>query len=95
MAPAVVVTLDSTFIRSCENSERRLEVRVGNVETKSGEQVFGSVANAETDFKVPINRNLDAVRHSFRFVARPIMVLSARASDSDSSQPTILTRQWP
>jgi hypothetical protein len=43
MAPAVVVTLDSTFIRSCENSERHLEVRVGNVETKSGgRQVLGS-----------------------------------------------------
>jgi hypothetical protein len=62
MAPAVVVTLDSTFIRSCENSERHLEVRVGNVETKSGgRQVFGSVAKAETDIKVLINRNLDAV----------------------------------
>jgi hypothetical protein len=62
MAPAVVVTLDSTFIRSCENSERHLEVRVGNVETKSGErQVFGSVAKTETDNKMLINRNLDGV----------------------------------
>ena len=26
-APAVVVTLDSTFIRSCEKAERHLEVR--------------------------------------------------------------------
>ncbi|HET6236596.1 MAG TPA: hypothetical protein VFE41_16785 [Acetobacteraceae bacterium] len=61
-APAVVVTLDSTFIRSCENGERHLEVRVGNVETKSGgRQVFGAVATAETDIKVLINRNLDAV----------------------------------
>jgi hypothetical protein len=25
MAPAVVVTLDSTFIRSCEDGERHLE----------------------------------------------------------------------
>jgi hypothetical protein len=62
MASAVVVTLDSTFMRSCENDERHLEVRVGNVETKSGgRQVFGSVAKAETDIKVLINRNLDAV----------------------------------
>jgi hypothetical protein len=62
MAPAVVVTPDSTFIRSCENGERHLEVRVGNVETKSGgRQVFGAVAKAETDIKVLINRNLDAV----------------------------------
>ena len=32
-ASAVVVTLDSTFIRSCEDGGRHLEVRVGNVET--------------------------------------------------------------
>jgi hypothetical protein len=62
MATTVVVTLDSTFIRSCENGERHLEVRVGNVDTKSGgRQVFGSVAKAETDIKVLINRNLNAV----------------------------------
>jgi hypothetical protein len=62
MASAVVVTLDSTFIRSCENGERHLEVRVGNVETKSGgRQVFGAVAKSDTDIKVLINRNLDAV----------------------------------
>ena len=60
-APAVVVTLDSTFIRSCEKAERHLEVRVGNVETKfGGRQVFGAVAKAESDLKVLINRNLDA-----------------------------------
>src|SRR5215213_6081148 len=35
-AEAIVVTLDSTFIRSCEHGERHLEVRVGNVETTSG-----------------------------------------------------------
>jgi hypothetical protein len=34
MASAIVVTLDSTFIRSCEDGERHLEVRVGNVETE-------------------------------------------------------------
>jgi hypothetical protein len=62
MAPAVVVTLDSTFIRSCETGERHLEVRVGNVETKSGRrQVFGAVAKTGTDIKALINRNLDAV----------------------------------
>ena len=61
-ASAVVVTLDSTFIRSCEQEERHLEVRVGNVETESrGRQVFGSVVRASTDIKVLINRNLDAV----------------------------------
>ena len=33
---AIAVTLDSTFIRSCEDGERHLEVRVGNVETETG-----------------------------------------------------------
>ena len=67
MAAAVVVTLDSTFIRSCENGERHLEVRVGNVETKSGgRQVFGAVAKTETDIKALINRNLDAVGRTER-----------------------------
>ena len=35
-APSITVTLDSTFIRSCEDGERHLEVRVGNVETETG-----------------------------------------------------------
>jgi hypothetical protein len=61
-ASAIVVTLDSTFIRSCENSERHLEVRVGNVERASGgRQVFGAVAKAGTDIQALIRRNLDAV----------------------------------
>ena len=61
-ASAIVVTLDSTFIRSCEDGERHLEVRVGNVETKSGgRQVFGVVAKADTDIAGLIRRNLDAV----------------------------------
>jgi hypothetical protein len=61
-AAAIVVTLDSTFIRSCENGERHVEVRVGNVETKSGRrQVFGAATKAGTDVKALINRNLDAV----------------------------------
>jgi len=61
-ASAIVVTLDSTFIRSCENGERHLEVRVGSVETASrGRQVFGVVAKAGTDIQALIRRNLDAV----------------------------------
>src|SRR5208283_3103076 len=48
-APSITVTLDSTFIRSCEDGERHLEVRVGNVETETGgRQVFGAVAKADT-----------------------------------------------
>jgi hypothetical protein len=35
-AQAITVTLDSTFIRSCEDGERHLEVRAGNVETALG-----------------------------------------------------------
>jgi hypothetical protein len=61
-APAIVVTLDSTFIRSCGKSKRHLEVRVGNVETTTGgRQVFGAVARADTDIGGLIRRNLDAV----------------------------------
>jgi hypothetical protein len=61
-ASAVVVTLDSTFIRSCKDGERHLEVRVGNVETPSGgRQVFGAVAKAGTDIRALIRRTLDAV----------------------------------
>jgi len=61
-APAVVVTLDSTLIRSCENGERHLEVRVGNVETNGGcVQVFGAVAGSSTPIAELIGRNLDAV----------------------------------
>ncbi len=61
-ASAIMVTLDSTFIRSCENGERHLEVRVGNVETASGgRQVFGAVANSGTNTEALIRRNLDAV----------------------------------
>jgi hypothetical protein len=57
-----VVTLDSTFIRSCEDGERHLEVRVGNVETKAGgRQVFGAVAKADTAIEALIRRELDAV----------------------------------
>jgi hypothetical protein len=44
-APAIMVTVDATFIRSREDGERHFEVRVGDVETKTGGcQVFGGVA---------------------------------------------------
>jgi len=59
---AIVVTLDSTFIRSCGDGERHLEVRVGNVEPNAGNrQVFGVVAKSGTTFEELIRRNLDAV----------------------------------
>ena len=61
-AAAVAVTLDSTFIRSCEDGERHLEVRVGNAETETGgRQAFGAVAKTDADVKVLICQSLDAV----------------------------------
>jgi hypothetical protein len=54
--------VDSTFIRSREEGERHLEVRVGNVETASrGRQVFGAVAKADTDISTLIRQSLRAV----------------------------------
>jgi hypothetical protein len=61
-AATIAVTLDATFIRSCEDGERHLEVRVGNVETEAGgRQVFGAVAKTDTDLEALIRRSLDAV----------------------------------
>jgi hypothetical protein len=61
-ASAITVTLDSTFIRSCRDSERYLEVRVGNVETTSGGlQVSGAVAKADPEMAVMIRRKLKTV----------------------------------
>src|SRR4051794_682463 len=61
-AEAIVVTLDSTFIRSCEEGERHLEVRIGNVETATGRrQIFGAVAKADTDPAALIRCSLNAV----------------------------------
>jgi len=59
-ASTATVTVDSTFIRSCHDGERHLEVRVGNVETPGGaRQVFGAVARTDTDLAVLIRRNLE------------------------------------
>ena len=61
-APAITVTVDSTFIRIREDDERHFEVRVGNVETTAGgRQVFGGVAKVGTDIEGLIRKNLDAV----------------------------------
>jgi hypothetical protein len=61
-ASAITVTVDSTFIRSCHDGERHLEVRVGNVETSDGaRQVFGAVAKTDTDIAALIRRNLETV----------------------------------
>jgi hypothetical protein len=59
---AISLSVDSTFIRSCEEGERHLEVKVGNVETDAGgRQVFGAVAGSETDLVALIGRTLDSV----------------------------------
>jgi hypothetical protein len=59
---AITISLDSTFIRSCEDGERHLEVRVGNVETvDGGRQVFGAVTRAETDITALIKRTLETM----------------------------------
>lgn len=56
---AITLSLDSTFIRSCHEGERHLEVRVGNAELHGGSwQVFGAVANAGTDIVALIRRTL-------------------------------------
>ncbi len=62
-ASAITLSLDSTFIRSCHEGERQLEVRVGNAEMPGGggRQVFGAVANAGTDIVPLIRRTLDAL----------------------------------
>src|SRR4051795_6692175 len=59
-AAAITISLDSTFVRSCEGGERHLEVRVGNVEmVDGGRQVFGAVAGSETDITTLIQRALE------------------------------------
>jgi len=61
-AAAITISLDSTFIRSREDGERHLEVRVGNVETASGaRQVFGAVTRAATDITTLIQRTLETM----------------------------------
>jgi hypothetical protein len=59
---AIMVTLNATFIQSCEDDARHLEGRVGNVEAEAGRrQVFGAVAKAGTDLGALIRRSLDTV----------------------------------
>ena len=58
-AAAITLSVDSTFIRSCEDGQRHLEVRLGNVETSDGaRQVFAAVARTDTAIEVLIRRGL-------------------------------------
>ncbi|MBV8616136.1 MAG: ISKra4 family transposase [Acetobacteraceae bacterium] len=61
-ASAVAISLDSTFIRSCHDGERHLEVRVGNIEKPDGgRHVFGAVARSATDITALIRRSLETM----------------------------------
>jgi hypothetical protein len=61
-ASVISVSLDSTFIRGRDESERHFEVRVGNAETADGgRQIFGAVAKAGTDLTAQIQQTLEAV----------------------------------
>jgi hypothetical protein len=64
-ASGITITLDATFIRSCHDGERHLEVRIGNVETADGRrQVFGAVAKTDTDIAALIWRSLETIGRS-------------------------------
>jgi hypothetical protein len=53
------LSVDSTFIRSCEPGERQLEVQVGNVETRAGRRhVFAAVTKSDTEIAKVIERRL-------------------------------------
>jgi hypothetical protein len=65
MSTAITVTLDSTFVRGRDDADRKLEVRVGNIENTAGQQrVLGAVTHAETDIAGLIRRNLTSLGRS-------------------------------
>jgi hypothetical protein len=58
-ASAITVSVDSTYIRSCEDGQRHLEVCLGNVETANGaRQVFATVTKTDTSIETLIRRSL-------------------------------------
>src|SRR5690242_15128411 len=64
-ATAVTLSVDSTYIRSCEDAQRHLEVRLGTVETAAGaRQVFAAVAKTDTEIEALIRRSLQEVGHT-------------------------------
>src|SRR3954451_15395243 len=61
-ALAITVSVDSTYIRSCEDGQRHLEGRLGHVETANGaRQVFAAVARTDTAIETMIRRSLKEV----------------------------------
>ena len=61
-APAISISLDSTFIRSRHEGERHIEVRVGNVETPGGGRQYSAPSRraTRTSLKV-IGRTLETM----------------------------------
>ena len=61
-ASSITLTLEPTFIRSCEDGQRHLEVRLGNVEkSDGGRQVFAAVTKTDTSVEALIQRGLKEV----------------------------------
>jgi hypothetical protein len=92
-AAAITITLDSTSIHSREEGERHLEVRVGNVETKTaGLQVFGAVTRADTDITALIRRTLETVGRETtpRWLLSPTVVLRSVLTSAGVTKPPIL-----
>jgi hypothetical protein len=64
-AAAITLTVDSAYIRSYEDGQRHLEVRLGNVETPAGaRRVFAAVARTDTAIEALIRRSLQEVGHT-------------------------------
>src|SRR5689334_3248505 len=64
-ADSISLTVDSTFIRSCDDGQRHLEVRLGDVETATGtRQVFGTVARTDSQMEALIRRSLTEVGYT-------------------------------
>ena len=61
-AAAITLTVDSTFIRCCEDDQRHLEVRLGNAEPSEGtRRVFAAVAKTDTAIETLIRCTLTEV----------------------------------
>jgi hypothetical protein len=58
---AIVVTLDSTFIRSCEDGDATWRSGSAMSRRRRTRQVFGAVAKTDTDLGALIRHSLDAV----------------------------------
>ena len=92
-AEAIVVTLDSTFIRSSEAGEQHLEVRIGNAETSTGRACKGlgegrQAANPVSSWGVGARERTAPVP---KLVWRLTLVAAGRGGDGDRRCPD---RAW-